>query len=141
MIMRFMTAIASATRSSAARRTRSLFCLTALSLAAFSVAAWAAGPFDGQWKGGSHGQAKTLSDKCSTNLDITLTIADGVVTGTATGLASHPITGKVTPDGAFTGTLSGGGFTGTFSGSTFNGEFQTGAGGCRTRAVQLQRAG
>jgi hypothetical protein len=112
----------------------------ALALAFCSQLALAAGPFDGQWKGGAPGQAKSLSEKCLHPLDITVAVADGAVSGTAHGgYGDHPISGKVGPDGAFTGTLSGGEFTGTFSGDSFTGGFHTGFPGCAIRSVNLQR--
>jgi hypothetical protein len=117
--------------------------LMAVSLVALSLAvsALAAGPFDGQWKGGSPAMTKLINDKCIHSLDITITIADGAVSGVAHGgYGDHPISGKVGPDGSFRGELSGGLFTGTFSNGGFTGSFHTGAQGCAERSVNLQRA-
>ncbi len=113
--------------------------IAALSLGFCFHMALAAGPFDGHWTGGAPGQAKSNSDKCTTSLDVTVTVADGLVSGNAHGLADHPISGKVAADGSFTGTLSGGAFTGTFTADSFTGSFHTGYQGCMIRSVNLHR--
>jgi hypothetical protein len=135
-----MRANRQASSKSARASSMAKWTIVALALAFSIPAALAAGPFDGQWTGGSPGFAKSLSDKCSHSLDITVTVADGVVSGQAVGgVGTYSISGKVGPDGSFTGTLAGAALTGNFSGNTFDGSFHTGAQPCLVRSVNLHR--
>jgi len=120
---------------------RTLF-LTLAGLALSTGMAFSAGPFDGTYAGGS---GKTCGMPPTT---VTLTVADGVVTGTsAWPNGSVAISGKVGPDGTFNGTIGGGRLSGKFQGTKFEATYTSSGGGSNAssqgckRLMQLERKG
>jgi hypothetical protein len=93
--------------------------------AAFAVAlplglASAAGPFDGQYTGGSPPMGR-MGCPAST---ATVTITDGKITGNYKIAAyTFPVSGTVAPDGTVTGKWSAYPLTGKISGSHFEGSY------------------
>jgi len=82
----------------------------------------AAGPFDGQYTGGSPPMGR-LGCPAST---ATVTIADGKITGHYKISAyTYPITGTVTPDGTVTGKWSVYSLTGKIVGGHFAGSYNS----------------
>jgi hypothetical protein len=104
---------------------------------AFAGSAYAAGPFDGQYTGGSPPMGR-LGCPAST---ATVTIADGKITGSYKIAAyTYPITGTIAPDGAVTGKWSVYPFTGKFTGGHFEGSYTSQE--CHgARPVTLDKAG
>ncbi len=110
--------------------------LAALSLALSCHGAVAAGPFDGQWKG----EAPPTKKEACVRMDITLTVADNIVTGQGGGLSTkYDISGKIAPDGSFQGMLGREAFVGKFAGGSFDGVFHTPIQYCPKREVHLER--
>jgi hypothetical protein len=110
--------------------------------AAFAVAmplalASAAGPFDGQYTGGSPGMGR-FGCPAST---ATVSIVDGKITGKyAASSYSFPISGTVAPDGTVTGKWSVYPLTGKFSGTHFEGSYNSKE--CKgPRPVSLDKSG
>lgn len=87
-----------------------------------SLAAQAAGPYDGNWTGAANGTTSGgfLQGACVATL--TATIKDSRLTGTEVqGRSTIPLRGTIAPDGSFKS--SGGGFIGKFTATSFEGEF------------------
>lgn len=116
---------------------RALIVAAALAVVAYAGAADAAGPFDGQWTGGSPGTGGRGG--CG-ELTATVTIADGKITGQYTQRAfTFPITGTVEPDGTATGNWNKNKLTGKFAGTHFTGSYTSPD--CGVRAVSLDKKG
>ncbi|GEM_PF-2990903 len=82
----------------------------------------AAGPFDGQYKGGSPAMGRM---GCP-NTDATVTVADGKLTGKFMEKTfTFNITGTVAPDGTVTGKWAAYPFTGKFNGTHFAGSYNS----------------
>jgi hypothetical protein len=97
------------------------------------VAARAAGPFDGSWKG-SLGGSKRVCDAA-----VVAMISDGKLDGTvqfATGTAK--LSGTVAPDGTFAGELAGTALSGKFAQTTFETRFVGPR--CGSLTLDLQRS-
>lgn len=95
----------------------------ALAVAIPLGAATAAGPFDGQYTGGSPGTGGRFG--CPATI-ATISIVDGKIAGKYTSATStFPISGSVAPDGAVTGKWAGNPFTGKFTGGHFAGEYNS----------------
>lgn len=102
-----------------------LIAAAVLAVAQLGVA-HAAGPFDGQWKGGSAAGGGTTGGTRCPATTATVTIADGKITGTYSFLKyTLHITGTVKPDGSATGHWSSNPFTGKFSGTHFEGTYSS----------------
>ena len=99
-----------------------VFISAALAIAVPFGAAQAAGPFDGQYKGGSPAMGRM---GCP-NTDATVTIADGKLTGKFLEKNfTFNITGTVAPDGTVTGKWAAYPFTGKFSSTHFAGSYNS----------------
>jgi len=100
-------------------------------------AAYGAGPFDGQYAGGSPGMGRMGCPATTA----TVTITDGKITGNyKVSSYTFPITGKVAPDGTVTGKWSAYPLTGKFAGGHFAGEYtskECGGG----RSITLDKTG
>ena|ERR1700688_803118 len=98
--------------------------------------AMAAGPYDGQWNAhASFGPAK-----CGTG-DFPVTVADNMVSGVWKGVrGTYPVSGKIAPDGSFSGTVGKGALTGKFSGNNFSGTFPPYEAICGVGRMQFDRA-
>lgn len=110
-----------------------------ISLAAL-VPAIAAGPYDGQWSGGSP-SVNVGSGKSCPATTAKATVADGKLTGKYEfGINSYSIRGTIAPDGSLTGGFWGGNaLTGKFAGDHFSGTYNSGL--CGTaRPVSLDRS-
>jgi hypothetical protein len=111
--------------------------------AAFAVAlplglANAAGPFDGQYTGGSPGSGGRLG--CPATI-ATATIANGKITGKYTERQfTFPITGTVAPDGTVTGKWGGIPITGKLAGGHFASSYTSKECGA-DRPITLDKSG
>jgi hypothetical protein len=110
----------------------------ALAVVAHAGTALAAGPFDGQWTGGSPGVG--AKGGCG-DMTATITIADGKITGQYAQKAyTFPVTGTVATDGSASGNWNKNKLTGKFAGTHFAGTYDSkecGAG----RPVTLDKKG
>ena len=89
----------------------------------------AASHFDGKWRGTASGGRHTNSSSVQASegscsfWDITATVVDGKLVGTAKSYLSLTLVGDVAADGSITGNTNfGGTLTGAFSGTTFHGK-------------------
>jgi hypothetical protein len=100
------------------------------------VAAVAAGPFDGHWKGDASGSSKTGGSRGVG--EIAADVNGDSVTGTVkiANNAPRPFKGTVGPDGTFS--TPGGVITGKFSGNSFTGAFPDGP-ACNNWRVEMSR--
>jgi len=98
--------------------------------------AHAAGPFDGQYTGGS-----PAANRACPATTATITITDGKITGAYKVLSySFPITGTVAPDGAVTGKWSTYPLTGKIAGGRITGSVD--ATECKAvRPITLDKTG
>lgn len=118
---------------------RHMFAAIGVAIVAQFGMALASSPFDGDWTGTTSKGSYVGEGRCPT-LDMTLTVADGKVSGRA-GASSIAVTisGDVVADGSFKGTSS---FSkpleGKFSGDMATGTFETP--GCGTVTFSLERA-
>ena len=88
--------------------------------------AHAAGPFDGQWKGGSASGGGTSGGHRCPATTATVTIKDGKIAGSyASQQYTFNIVGVVKPDGSASGKWSAYPFSGTFSGTHFKGTYSS----------------
>ncbi len=95
---------------------------TALAIAVPFAVAHAAGPFEGQFKGGSPAMGRM---GCP-NTDATVTVADGNLTGKFSEKNfTFNIAGTVSPDGTVAGKWAAYPFTGKFSGTHFSGSYNS----------------
>ena len=110
----------------------------ALAAAAFAGTAYAAGPFDGQYTGGSPGTGGRLGCPATT---ASVSIADSKITGHYQSVGStFPVSGTVAPDGTVTGKWSVYPITGKFTGTHFAGTYTSKE--CGTgRPIALDKAG
>ena len=110
----------------------------ALAIAVPFTLAHAAGPFDGNYTGGSPGTGGRLG--CPPT-QATVTITDGKIAGKYTsGSYSFSISGTVAPDGTVTGKWSVYPLTGKFTGGHFAGEYTSKE--CGTgRGIALDKSG
>ena len=91
-----------------------------LVVTAFAGSAYAAGPFDGQYTGGSPWTGRQVCP--ATNA--TVTVADGKITGKyAASSYTFPVSGTVAPDGTVTGKWSVYPLTGKITGAHFEGSY------------------
>ena len=97
----------------------------------------AAGPFDGQYTGGSPKTARVGG--CPQSF-ATISVIDGKITGECKAAQfAFPITGTVAPDGTTTGKLGQIPFTGKFAGTHFTGSYDSKE--CKTpREINLDKA-
>jgi hypothetical protein len=120
--------------------TRSI--LTGVIFATMSASlAFAAGPFDGQWKGGSPAGGRTSSGRSCPSSIATVTITDSAISGNyQISTYTFPIKGKVAADGSVSGYWSAYPMKGKFAGSHFDGTYQSKECGVE-RAITLDKAG
>jgi len=117
---------------------RRIVIAAALAVAVPFALANAAGPFDGNYTGGSPGTGGRLG--CPATI-ATVTIADGKITGNYKSESyTFPIRGTVAPDGTVTGKWSVYPLTGKFSGGHFAGEYSSKECGS-ARSVALDKSG
>jgi hypothetical protein len=115
-------------------RTFTLLAVVALFAAG---AADAAGPFDGQWSGGSPG-VRVGTRNCPPT-DANGTVADGKLSGKfEVGSNSFKFGGPIAADGSVTGKWGDNPLTGKFSGDHFTGTYMSGLCGVE-RPVSLDR--
>lgn len=106
--------------------TRGMLVAAAVLAVAQLGVAQAAGPFDGQWKGGSAGGGGTSGGIRCPPTTATVTIKDGKVAGTYSfSKYTYDIVGTVKPDGSASGKWAAYPFTGTFSGTDFKGTYSS----------------
>jgi len=99
--------------------------------------ATAAGPFDGQYTGGSPGSGGRTG--CSATI-ATVTITDGKISGKYTERNyTFPITGTVAPDGTLTGKWSVYPISGKLAGGHFASSYNSKE--CGERPIALDKAG
>jgi hypothetical protein len=116
---------------------RSFSVIALISLTALA-AARAAGPFDGQWSGGS--PAVHVGTRTCAPTTATVTVANGKMAGKyEVGISSSSIRGNVASDGSVTGHWGGNSFSGKFAGDHFSGTYNSGLCGTE-RPVSLDRA-
>jgi hypothetical protein len=116
---------------------RAVIFAAAFALAAPLGLAFAAGPFDGQYAGGSPGMGRGGCPATTA----TVTVVDGKITGKfQTGSYSFNITGTVGPDGTVTGKWSAYPFTGKIAGGRLEGSYTSKECGA-ARPVSLNKAG
>ncbi len=112
--------------------------LTALAVTSLlvTVAAFAAGPFDGQWQGHT-----VFGQRRCTGGDFPVTVTDNKVSGEWKGIyGTYPVSGTIAPDGTFHGTLGKGSLTGKFSGDKFEGSFPPPNDRCGSGTAQFERS-
>ena len=110
----------------------------AIALAGLMTAgsAMAAGPYDGQW----NARFAFNTPKCPGG-DFPATVADGKLTGIYKGMrGSYNVSGKVAPDGGFTGYFGRGALTGKFSSDKGQASFPPPETGCGLGNMQFERA-
>ncbi len=109
----------------------------ALAAAVPFTLAHAAGPFDGQYMGGSPAMGRM---GCPST-DATVTVADGKLTGKFMEKTfTFNVTGTVAPDGTVTGKWAAYPFTGKFTGTHFAGSYNSKE--CKgERPITLDKAG
>jgi hypothetical protein len=115
---------------------RVLLTVTLLSLLPFGPVC-AAGPFDGEWSGGS--SAIHVGSRTCAPTTATVTVANGKMTGKyeVTNL-SFKLGGTVAADGSVTGRWGGNPMTGKFVGNHFSGSYQSGECGAE-RPIALDK--
>jgi hypothetical protein len=113
------------------------FAIAAALVAAPLALANAAGPFDGNYTGGSPGMGRQGCPATTASVSI----VDGKVSGRyQAGPYSFPISGAVAADGAVTGKWSAYALTGTISGGHFTGSYiSKECGGARP--IELNKSG
>jgi len=116
-------------------QTLSLIALVSLTALA---PARAAGPFDGEWSGGS--PATHIGTRTCAPTTATVTVTNGKIKGKYEMVGSSAsITGNVAADGSATGHWGGNPFSGKFAGGHFAGSYNSGLCGTE-RPFSLDRA-
>jgi hypothetical protein len=117
---------------------KSVIFAAALAAALPLATANSAGPFDGNYTGGS--PAAGGRNACPATI-ATVSITDGKMTGKYTERSyTFTVSGTVAPDGTVTGRWSGNPFTGKFSGGHFAGSYSSKECGAQ-RPIELNKAG
>jgi hypothetical protein len=117
---------------------KSVIFAVAMAAAIPLAAANAAGPFDGNYTGGS--PAAGGRNGCAATI-ATVSISEGKITGKYTERNyTFNISGTVAPDGSVTGRWSSNPFTGKFSGGHFAGSYSSKECGAQ-RPIELNKAG
>lgn len=116
--------------------------LAGIAALAYSAAAFAAGPYDGNWTGeadapvtgGSRGGGAACTGV------VTVTIKDNKVQGQIQyGHITAGFGGTISPDGSFTGRAGPNPTTGKFSGSSYSGTY-TANGNCQNYRMSMKRS-